>query len=169
MGVIILSRIVLFLGLGLSGYLHPIHVSVTSIEYSREENRFLTSFKIFTDDFETILAMKYGVTLKLGTNAELEKQKQYITKYITDSFGFFINGDVRLEPQFERKTMNEEAVWIYYSYKCKKDVASIKIRNAIMMDMFDDQTNLLIFKYHDFERGYRFRKNNLEVMIEIDS
>ena len=169
MGVIIFSRIVLLLGLCQLAYLHPIHVSVTSVEYSREENRFFTSFKIFTDDFETILAMKYGVTLKLGTNAELEKQEQYITKYITDSFGFFINGDVRLEPQFERKTMNEEAVWVYYTYKCNKDVASIKIRNEIMMDMFDDQTNLLIFKYYDFEKGYRFKKNNREVMIKIDS
>lgn len=165
---IIFYRVILLINIVLSGYLHPIHISVTSIEYFADRNVFLASFKIFTDDFENILTLKYGIELELETDSELDKQKQYVTKYISDSFGFFVNGDILLQPQFKEKTMNEEAVWLYYSYKCKKEVSSIKIRNAILMDMFDDQTNLLIFKYHDFERGYQFKKNNKEIMIEIE-
>ncbi len=31
---------------------HPVHVSVTSMEYNKAEQVFLVSFKVFTDDFE---------------------------------------------------------------------------------------------------------------------
>ena len=55
-------NIVLFL----FSFFHPVHVSITSIEYIEGKNSFEVSFKLFWDDFEAIIASKYDVLLNLG-------------------------------------------------------------------------------------------------------
>ncbi|MFC2121950.1 DUF6702 family protein, partial [Bacteroidota bacterium] len=46
--------------------MHPLHVSLTNIEYQKEDKTFKIAFKIFTDDFEEILNRKYSVVMNLG-------------------------------------------------------------------------------------------------------
>jgi hypothetical protein len=75
---------------------------------------------------------------------------------------------MKLVPEYERKSINEEAVWLYYNFPCKTSVHSIRIHNAILMDLFDDQKNLLILKFGDFEKGYEFRKEKQEISIRLN-
>jgi hypothetical protein len=80
-----------------------------------------------------------------------------------------VNGEGIMDPRFERKRKNEDSVWLYYSFICQElEIKSATIHNTIMMDMFDDQTNLLIFKYLDFERGYQFNRDNVDLTIELN-
>ncbi len=166
--VISILKISLILSYNISGLFHPVHVSVTSIEYMKDQKSFSASFKIFTDDFETILLNKYGVELTIDENPEPEDQIPYFTRYISDSFHFAVNDEREMNPQFERKKRNEDSVWLFYSFSCHKQmVESVTIHNAIMMDMFEDQMNLLIFKYLDFEQGYQFNKDKTDLTIEL--
>jgi len=165
---LIIIRIFLWVVTCLPVIYHPIHVSVTSLEYLEDEELFSASFKIFTDDFEAILFRNYGVKLKIDEDPKPESQIPYFNRYISESFYFIVNEDKKMIPLFERKKVNEEAVWLYYSFKCSQSIKSVRIHNALMMDMFDDQTNLLIFKYFDLEKGYRFKKSKMDIQIEID-
>ena len=153
---------------GFSALFHPVHVSVTSIEYIEEQNYFTASFKIFTDDFETILFTKYGVELKINADPQPEEQIPYFNRYISDSFHLMVNDGNKMDLKFERKGKSEDSVWLYYSFTGHQQVIeSATIHNAIMMDMFEDQMNLLIFKYLDFEKGYQFTKDNVDLRIEL--
>lgn len=163
------SMIIFVLTISLHSLLHPVHVSVASIEYIPEKEEFAVSFKIFIDDFESIIYRKYGVELKLGKEDEWKDQSVYFDKYIIDSFSFLIDKNRQLVPVYQRKKINEEAIWLYYSYKCRGKIKSVTIRNSLMMDMFDDQTNLLIMKYFHFEKGYQMRKYNQEVMFQFEN
>jgi hypothetical protein len=154
---------------GWTDFVHPIHVSVTSIEYKEEEEQFQASFKIFTDDFETILSRTFGVTIKINDDPNPEEQIPYFDRYINKSFKLIINEDNQLVPEFRFKKINEEAVWLYYSYGCRIKPQSATIHNAIMMDMFDDQTNLLIMKFNDLEKGYQFKKGSRDITIKFDT
>ncbi len=167
-GVIIL-RFSMLLVYSFSELFHPVHVSVTSIEYIEEQSYFSVSFKIFTDDFETILFTKYGVELKINEDSQPEDQIPYFNRYISDSFHFAVNDGNRMDLRFERKGKNEDSVWLYYSFTGHQQVIeSATIHNAIMMDMFEDQMNLLIFKYLDFEKGYQFTKDKVDLRIELN-
>jgi len=85
---------------------HPVHVSVTSIEYNKEEEIFLVSFKVFTDDFETNIERKYGVNLNLGKENELKNASEYFSRYFRESFSFIVNGEELKEPVYlEKKWM----------------------------------------------------------------
>ncbi len=151
----------------LVSFAHPVHVSVTNIEYEQERESFIISFKIYTDDFERIIFNKYGIHLRLGNEDELKDQQIYIDRYISESFQFVVNRNKRLNPEFEGKRMNEEAVWLYYRFGCKQKVRSVSITNSILMDLFNDQTNLVIFKSIDFEKGYRLTNSERNIIINL--
>ena len=147
---------------------HPVHVSVTSMEYNKGEKIFLVSFKVFTDDFETIIERKYGVDLNLGKDNELKNTNEYFNRYFRESFSFIINGEELAEPVYLEKKMNDIAVWLYYMYPTSGNIEKVEIKNIIMLDMFRDQSNLLIFKYNDFEKGFIFDRKKIKIQFQPD-
>lgn len=162
-------KIIAFLVCSVTGPFHPVHVSVTSIEFNEVQKSFSVSFKVFTDDFETILLNKYGVEIKIDEDPNPEEQIPYFNRYISDSFFFAVNDEGKMTPRFERKKINEDSVWLFYSFTDhQQEIESATIHNAIMMDMFDDQVNLLIFKYLDFEQGYQFSTDKRDLRIELN-
>jgi hypothetical protein len=147
---------------------HPVHVSVTSMDYNKVEKVFLVSFKVFTDDFETIVERKYDVDLNLGKENELKNADEYFNRYFRETFSFIVNGKELKEPVFLEKKMNDIAVWLYYGYPISGNVEKVKIKNIIMLDMFMDQSNLLIFKYNNFEKGFIFNKEKIEIQFQLN-
>ena len=146
---------------------HPVHISVTSMEYNKEEEIFLVSFKVFTDDFETNIERKYGVNLNLGKENELKNASEYFSRYFRESFSFIVNGEELKEPVYLEKKMNDIAVWLYFKYPTSGDVEEVEIKNVIMLDMFMDQSNLLIFKYNDFEEGFIFNSKKVKIQFQL--
>lgn len=147
--------------------MHPIHVSLTSIEYKYEKHAFDITFKIFTDDFEKIISWKYGITLKISQMDEQHENIKYINQYISDCFNLVINKNITAELIYKEKKMNEEAVWLYYEYKNSGQVKSVSISNSIMMDLFEDQVNLIIFSYLDKQKGYQLNNKKKNVTFEF--
>jgi len=147
---------------------HPVHVSVTSMEYNKGEKVFLVSFKVFTDDFETIVERKYGVDLNLGRENEFKNADEYFSRYFRETFSFIVNGKELKEPVFLEKKMNDIAVWLYYRYPISGNLEKVEIKNIIMLDMFMDQSNLLIFKYSDFEKGFIFNRKKVEIKFQLN-
>lgn len=161
--MIITGQLLLFLLL----VFHPVHVSVTSMEYNKGEKIFLVSFKVFTDDFETIVKRKYGVNLNLGKEDELKNADEYFSRYFRESFSFIVNGEDLKEPVFLEKKMDDIAVWLYYKYPISGNVEEVELKNIIMLDMFWDQSNLLIFKYNDFEKGFIFNREKDKIQFQL--
>ena len=147
---------------------HPVHVSVTSMEYNKGEKVFLVSFKVFTDDFETIVERKYCVSLNLGKEDELKNAKKYFSRYFGESFSFMVNGEELKEPVFLEKKMDDIAVWLYYKYPISGNVEEVEIKNVIMLDIFSDQSNMLIFKYNDFEKGFIFNSEKVKIQFQLN-
>lgn len=148
--------------------LHPVHVSISNIEYVQEAKQFEISIKVFTDDFERAVAQKYGVDLKLGKTGELNGCEQYITGYITDHFDLLLNKESsKSNMVYSHKKMNEEAVWFFYKMKINEEIQTIKVINSIHNDIYRDQTNLLIFKCENIEQGYQLDYDDTEVLIKL--
>lgn len=162
-------NILVYLQMVLLALAHPVHVSVTSIEYNTGAQEFKVAFRIFYDDFESIIGIKYGVHLRLGTPDELDEGPVYFDRYISERFVFNVDGTV-LQPEFQYKEIIDFSIWLYYTYKCRDHIRNIQFRNELMMDMFEDQTNLMIVKYKDFEKGYSIRRGaeNIDINLHND-
>lgn len=147
---------------------HPVHVSVTNIEYIEYEKRFEVSFKLFYDDFETIISNKYNVQLNLGTEKRLENEDIYFLMYIKEKFQLFADGKV-LEPSFKSRRMNDDSIWLYFYFERITPAKKIEVRNRLMMDLFMDQKNLVIFKSKGLEKGYILKSKNDKIDIHLSN
>ncbi len=147
---------------------HPVHVSVTNIEYMESEKRFEVSFKLFYDDFETIILNKYNVQLFLGTEKRLENEDVYFLKYIKERFKLVADGE-ELEPSFKSRRMNDDSIWLYFYFERITPAIKIEVKNSLMMDLFMDQKNLVIFKSKGLEKGYILKSKNDKIDIQLSN
>ncbi len=147
---------------------HPVHVALTSIEYRDEQQQFTVSFKIFWDDLEKVIAEKYNVGLKLEKPGENPEEKKYLDKYIKENFRFVVNGDREINLEYDHKKINETAIWLYFKGEWKEPVHRIYIYNTVMMDMYGDQTDLVIFKYGEYEKGLSLNTRRYEINLTLN-
>ncbi len=144
---------------------HHVHVSVLNMEYSSGKPTIELSFKTTTADFELAIGHNYNVALNLGQANECADADKLINKYIATTFKVLINNKYRPEIVSIRKETVDDVTWIYTSILVSEPIKNITIHNALLMDIFMDQTNLLIFSINKKETGYRLDFYNREVEI----
>jgi hypothetical protein len=147
--------------------MHPIHVSVTNMEIQAENNTVSLSFKVFTDDFQLLLNQLYNIDLDLNENGNYTLHKDKIDAYFHDNFKILVKGK-ELKFTSEGIKRNNEAVWFFYNIVPKDDLETFVIRNSLMLDLYPDQKNLLIFKKGKLESGYRFTLKKKEFTIKAN-
>ena len=158
-------------GVGLAFFLlssfHPVHVSVTNIDLEPDEGRVELSIKVFSDDFQNLILNKYSVQLRI---TEMEKPGNKIgsvNRYIGEAFQLEINGNRTGELVFDGAELNEEALWLRYSYQYGGRIKKLRVRNNLMYEVFDDQTNLVILSYNRKQFGYRMDNKTSEMTFNI--
>ena len=147
--------------------LHPLHFSVTNIEYNKNNKSFDISLKIFTDDLENAINKNYGKKLNLSQDDKNNDTNKLIKKYINNNFSIIVDDKKMNEKNFVFKDVkfNENSTWIYYEYKKIKKIKTVSIKNSILMDIFNDQTNLIIFKYLDCQKGFQLQNKNDKAVV----
>ncbi len=141
---------------------HPVHVSVTNMEYITEESKFEISFRLFLDDFEEIIAQKYGVKLNIGKKSELKNSNEYINKYVYEHFSAKFN-DKNINSKkiiLKKKKVEDVTIWLYYEIKYKPVLKNVEIKNSLMTDLYKDQKNLFIFTYKKKQKALTFNRKN---------
>ena len=63
--------------------------------------------------------------------------------------------------------MNEDAVWVHFTVPLEKKIKEMMMSNMVLMDMYEDQTNLVIISINGKEKGYRFTIDKREAKINI--
>jgi len=144
---------------------HPVHVSVCNLEM--KDNECSISIKLFKDDFT--------LAIKNTCNADIQMEKadeianyQIISKYINTCLQLELNSDKILKLEFISSEINEDAIWVNFKTESYNSNLKLTIRNTLMLDLWDDQTNLMIIKHNGKETGYMFNKRNVEIEIDLN-
>ncbi|HHJ09409.1 MAG TPA: hypothetical protein ENK25_00770 [Bacteroidetes bacterium] len=165
--MMLIINFLLFISLFFAPPAHPVHVALTSIEYRNENREFNVAFKIFWDDLEKVIAEKYNVGLKLAKSDKNPEEEKLLDKYIGENFRFVVNEDREIQLVYDHKKINETAIWLYFKGSWSGPVQKVYIYNTVMMDMFGDQTDLVIFKYGTFERGILLNTKHYEINLKL--
>ncbi len=121
---------------------HPFHVSVIEVNHNAADKTLEISCKIFTDDFEKVLAKNYKAKTDLINPPDKAAMDTLVKKYILSHLSIKADG----KPVsfhylgFENET---EAVYCYIEVGNISAVKKIEISTNIMHDMFDDQVNII--------------------------
>ena len=146
---------------------HPVHLTVTNLEYVNNQHAFVAKIRFFRDDFTKILYIKFKQ--KPDFKKKNKPTTQLIRNYLAQNFILYING-VKLEPkkiQVKDYKIEDITLWVTVKIPYHKPVKSIKIQDKLMMDLYMDQRNLLIFTYKNVQKAYTFTKNKNTVKLTL--
>lgn len=144
---------------------HPLHLSVTNI--TLENGKLKISMKTFRDDWETGYFHYHSQVIDLTTP---EGQNQpWFKEYLYSRFRIAFGEEVEPLPLvLDSLVLNEDAMVLEMSCALNSQPNSLYIYNALLTDIYPDQTNLVIFGYKKKETGIKFdvKKHSAEVLLK---
>jgi hypothetical protein len=121
---------------------HPFHVSVIEINHNATDKTLEISCKIFTDDFEKVLAKNYKAKTDLINPPNKTAMDTLVQKYILSHLSIKADGRP-LAIQYVGFETETEAVFSYTEVDNVSAVKKLDVSTNIMYDMFDDQVIII--------------------------
>lgn len=130
--------------------LHPVHVSLTGIEYDVANKTYSIIVKVYSDDLEADI----GLGNSEGEVVVGEGNARYC-KYLCDRLLILENGK-----KLDMKLLNSESDGLEHRFSLEakggRSVREVSVINRIMIRLYSDQANMLLFSFGTVEDGYRF-------------
>ena len=144
---------------------HPIHLSISDIEYNSKEKSLEIIHKVFIDDFEKILELNYKQRLHLATNKEHADTDKLIEDYLNKNFVLIIDGKpqkIDFHGKFNNAKEDIFAIWILGKVENISTLKTVKVKNTILKDLYEDQDNFVHIKYLGQKKSMRFKEEEQE-------
>ena len=142
-------------------YAHKFHASFARMNYNEQEQTVQVTLRIFADDLENILSRRTGRSIRLDKTPDAAV---LTLAYLQSSFELRGRDGrtkklvwVGMEPEVD-------TVWVYVEAKVGPNPEALTVSNRILFDLFDDQVNLLHFRFIGkkadlvFKPGDRFKE-----------
>lgn len=145
--------IILFFLSGTVVLAHPLHLSVTNIVL--ENGTLSIELKTFRDDWETAYFHYHGKPVDFR---DPEKREiPWFREYLEEQFFIAPGKDAaHLELSVDTLTLEEDNMCIRMSAAVPGETNSLYLYQALLTDIFPDQTNLVIFVRNGREIGIKF-------------
>lgn len=149
----------LFQSLAVCFLLHPIHVSVTEIEFDHKDKALEIMMRVFIDDFE--LAMRNHLKrpeldiLNPGKGTSVDT---LVAAYLHDHFKITLDGKVQTT-RYLGHEREADAFIFYVEVRNVSAWKSITIRNDVIMSTYDDQSNIVHVFVNDKVKSLRLTRD----------
>ena len=144
---------------------HDFHTSLTEMRYNAKAKNFEISLRVFTDDLEKVLsATNQNRKFTLENN---DKNNPLVEVYVRKHFVVTNSKNQKLNINYIGREKEGEATWIYLELPVNESINGSKIQNDVLIDMFDDQTNILNIFIQNQKKSYLYNVKNKVFMVEI--
>ena len=137
-----------FLLSGFKSGAHEFYLSVTEIEYNRQQQSLQIITRVFIDDFQNVLNQRYGAKLQLSEEAEEGAIAGNISKYLQQKLKLRVDGE-ELQLNYLGKEYDADQLVLYIEVENVTPFNNIEVTNSILTDLFDDQKNIVHVKVND--------------------
>ncbi|GAB1446599.1 hypothetical protein MASR2M41_23880 [Flammeovirgaceae bacterium] len=138
---------------------HPLHISVTEIEYNEKAEALQIISRIFMDDLEVAIRSKTGLKeLDILNPKNGLTTKGLLAEYLKEHLKIRLDGR---EQQLNFLGYEEEnfAFISYIEIEKVKSFKVIEVENTVMTETYDDQSNLVHVTYKGPIKSMRLMKN----------
>ena len=145
---------------------HPLHVSTTEINFNPKEKSLEISCRIFTDDFENILAKKFKAKTDLSKPSMQKEMDELIKKYIAAHLIFNVDGKIK-KANYIGFEIDHEATNVYIEIVDINNFKNLNVSNTILYDLFDDQMNILHVENSGSRKSVRANYPNSTLAVKF--
>ncbi len=144
---------------------HDFHTSITRLEYNAKDKTFEVSIRLFTDDFEKALSRaNSGQKIVVRNN---DKNDGLVERYVRQYFALISPQKQKKAYTYIGKEQEGEATWIYIEIPVSEAITGYFVRNALLIDTFSDQTNLVNANYLSQKKSYLCKKDEAIHLLEF--
>ncbi|MCP9201432.1 hypothetical protein MKO06_16090 [Gramella sp. GC03-9] len=124
---------------------HEFYLSVTEIEYDKEDRALQIVSRVFIDDMEDVLSKRYQKEISLSYEKDLESNKDLMARYIDQKLKISVNGKPATLNLLGSK-FDADQVVLFIEVEKVEDFKKIRVENLILTDLFDSQKNVVHVK-----------------------
>jgi len=146
--------------------LHPVHVTFTSIDFISGPGCFNVFVKMYFDDFLLDFKLNGGDIKSGDFSAFTSFSKDAMEKYLRDKLLIKVNEKL-LSGKLQDMKVADNEISMNLEYKGGKNPETIIVKNLIMINLYPDQSNMIIVKVKDFEEGAKLTSDQTERTFKI--
>ncbi|MBS1231822.1 MAG: hypothetical protein H6R35_660 [Bacteroidetes bacterium] len=147
--------------------LHPVHVSLLSIDYAPDKELFNVFLRIYFDDFLLDSGIKTEDQKKLDFSENNSFTKEVIGNYVNDKIRIIVNKR-QISAELENIDLSDNELRMNLFLRPISKVNTITIKNLVMTSLYNDQANMIIVRVNDFEQGVKLTAEETEKTFEIN-
>jgi hypothetical protein len=156
---------VFFLSLTSFGF-HKFYVAVYQINYAPEKEILQITARIFADDLNKALELRYTKNHYLGTDKESPEDIISLKKYLSEKFTIKVNGQSK-SLNFLSKELEGDVLICYLSIKDIQKLKSLQVHNAVLVDWNSEQQNIAHFTVLGIKQSFLFTVSSSERMLKF--
>jgi hypothetical protein len=146
--------------------MHPVHVTLTSIDFVPDPGHFSVFVRMYFDDFLTDSKLNGNVLGADDFTAGTSASKDAIEKYLSQKLIIKVN-EKPLAGRLREMIVVDNEISMTLEYNGGKKSGTILIKNMIMTDLYADMSNMVIVRVNDFEEGVKLTSDITEQTFNI--
>jgi len=140
---------------------HPVHVTLTSIDYIPEMDSFKVFVRMYFDDF-LIDCKLIGEDIQNNDfSGDNSSSRDAMEKYLGEKIIIKVNEKL-LSGKLQGMKLADNEISINLEYNTGKKPKTITVKNLIMTGLYGDQSNMIIVRVNDFEEGVKLTSDLTE-------
>ena len=157
------ALVLLFPLAGAAPALHAYHSTITELRYNATKKQLELSVKVFTDDFEK--AISEGQPAHINLTDTGPRPLALSTAYIQRTLQVSTAAGAPLPLQVLGMQAEKDGYWFFCKVPLPGPVPGIKLRQAIMLDVFGDQMNIVNIEAGDKKQSALFRAGHEQEVV----
>ena len=146
--------------------LHKHYISLTKVEYVKEQKSVQITMRFFIDDIELALENQFDETMELATQFQNKKADKLLETYVRQNFKIWIN-DSEMIYNYLGKEYEDNEVFFYLEIENVNEINEIAVKNRMLLNEFEDQQNYIKLNIETVQKTFILVRANDKEMLKL--
>jgi len=140
---------------------HPVHVTITSLDYIPENVSFKIFVRMYFDDFKVDCRLNGDTIPEVAISGGNQASLIIVQKYLNEKLLLKVN-DKQVFIKLNDLNVIDNEISMYLEGKSLKHPEKIILKNTLLTDLYSDQSNMVILRVNEFEEGVKLTSDLTE-------
>jgi hypothetical protein len=145
---------------------HPVHVTITSIDFVPEMNVFKVFVRMYFDDFLRDCKLEAGDVQNKNFTSNNSSSREVMENYLKEKIMLKLNTE-QLSGKLTDMSLADNEISMNLEFWARKKPKTFTVKNLIMTNLYSDQSNMVIVKINEFEEGVKLTTDITEQTFKI--
>jgi hypothetical protein len=146
--------------------MHPVHVTLTSIDFVTDTGSYNVFVRMYFDDFLSDSKLNGTMIKSDDFFAGTPASRDVMENYLSEKLLIRVNEKLLSGKLHEMKVSDNE-ISMNLEFKGGNKPNTIIVKNLILTDLYSDMSNMVIVKVNDFEEGVKLTSDLTEQTFNI--